>query len=70
VVNVEKLSVFVDGLTVTPTDMKDKGLVSWDKKVKVLGKGDLKVKLTVRAHAFSAAAVEKIKAVGGTTEVL
>jgi large subunit ribosomal protein L15 len=38
--------------------------------VKVLGKGEIKNKLTVKAHAFSASAIEKIKAAGGSTEVL
>jgi len=70
VVNLDKLSVFGDGATVTPLDMKTKGLVPSDDKVKVLGNGELKVKLTVRAHAFSASAVEKIKAAGGMTEVV
>jgi len=38
--------------------------------VKVLGQGDLSVKLTVRAHKFSGTAAEKIAKAGGTTEVL
>jgi large subunit ribosomal protein L15 len=36
----------------------------------VLGRGDLKKKLTVQAHKFSGTAAEKIAAAGGTTEVL
>ncbi len=70
VVNLEKLSIFGDGATVTPLDMKNKGLVPSDDKVKVLGTGEMKIKLKVRAHAFSASAVEKIKAAGGMTEVV
>ncbi len=70
IVNIEKLSVFADGATVTPTEMKKEGFISGDEKVKVLGHGTVKNKLVVKAHAFSASAVEKIKAVGGTTEVL
>jgi large subunit ribosomal protein L15 len=38
--------------------------------VKVLGKGELTKKLTVRAHAYSGAAKEKIEAAGGTAEVI
>ncbi|MBV9132869.1 MAG: uL15 family ribosomal protein, partial [Chloroflexi bacterium] len=38
--------------------------------VKVLGQGDLSVKLTVRAHKFSAAARQKIEAAGGTVEII
>lgn len=70
VVNVDKLSSFQSGSTVTPEDLKKKGLVGGGDPVKILGNGDLKTKLTVKAHAFSASAVEKIKAAGGTTEVL
>jgi large subunit ribosomal protein L15 len=38
--------------------------------LKVLGTGDLKAKLTVRAHKFSKSAVEKIQAAGGKAEVI
>lgn len=40
------------------------------KKLKILGNGELKVALTVKAHKFSHTALEKIKAAGGTVEVL
>lgn len=70
VVNVEQLSIFASGSTVTPAELKQKGFVGGGDPVKVLGNGELKNKLTVKAHAFSASAVEKIKAAGGTTEVL
>lgn len=70
VVNVEQLSGFENGSTVTPDDLKKKGLVGGNDPIKVLGNGELKSKLTVKAHAFSASAIEKIKAAGGTTEVL
>lgn len=70
VVNVEQLSSFENGSTVTPTELKKKGFVGGGEPVKILGNGDLKTKLTVKAHAFSASAIEKIKAAGGTAEVL
>lgn len=70
VVNVDKLAVFADGSTVTPVELKAKGLVKGTGPVKVLGQGDLKVKLTVKADAFSASAKEKIAQAGGTVEVL
>ena len=38
--------------------------------VKILADGDLKISLAVRAHKFSARAVKKIKAAGGTVEVI
>jgi len=47
-----------------------KGLVRDNSLVKVLGDGDLAVKLEVTAHAFSATAKEKIAAAGGSTTEL
>jgi large subunit ribosomal protein L15 len=70
VVNVERLAAFEAGSTVTPGTLKDRGLVGRPDRVKILGNGELKIQLTVKAHAFSASAVEKIKAAGGSTEVL
>ncbi|HET9870650.1 MAG TPA: 50S ribosomal protein L15 [bacterium] len=70
VVNLDRLAIFADGAVVTPVELKAKGLVKNVDQVKILGKGELKLKLTVKAHAFSASALEKIKAAGGVTEVL
>ena len=70
VVNVEQLAAFENGAVVTPAELKKKGFVGGGDPVKVLGNGEIKTKLTVKAHAFSASAVEKIKAAGGTAEVL
>jgi large subunit ribosomal protein L15 len=70
VVNIERLAGFEAGSVITPVELKAKGLIKGNEKVKILGKGDLKAGITVKAHAFSASAVEKIKAAGGTAEVL
>jgi len=70
VVNMEQLAKFDNGATVTPVELKKRGFVGGSTPVKVLGNGELKNKLTVKAHAFSASAIEKIKAAGGTAEVL
>ena len=71
VVNVEKLNVFPGGETVTPDSLLARGLVRrGGDGVKILGDGDLKVALTVRAHAFSKSAQEKILGAGGKVEVL
>ena len=70
VLNVDKLGVFAAGSTVTPVEMKSQGLVKGPEPVKVLGNGELKVKLTVRANAFSASAKAKIEQAGGKAEVL
>jgi large subunit ribosomal protein L15 len=57
---------------VTPELLVEQGLVkkSAMKAVKVLGVGDLKTGLTVRAHKFSKSATEKIQAAGGKAEVI
>lgn len=71
VVNVGELNVFPDGAEVTPEDLLARGLVaSLRDGVKVLGDGDLDRRLTVHAHAFSAAAGEKIAARGGRAVVI
>jgi large subunit ribosomal protein L15 len=70
VVNLDQLAKFENGSTVTPVELKQRGFVGGNNRIKVLGNGELKNKLTVKAHAFSASALEKIKAAGGTAEVL
>ncbi len=71
VVNVEALNAFGAGETVTPDALISRGLVRRERTdIKILGDGDLKVGLTVRAHAFSKSAQEKIARAGGKVEVL
>ncbi len=71
VVNVERLNAFSAGETVTPEALVERGLVSReDAPVKILGDGELKAALTVRAHAFSKSAQEKIARAGGKVEVV
>ena len=55
---------------VTPESLKEKGLAKRSDPVKILARGEISKKLTVRAHAFSAAAKEKIEAAGGACETL
>jgi len=50
--------------------MADRGLIAAGSKVKVLGDGELKSKITVYAHAFSKSAREKITASGGNVELI
>ncbi|MCB2223140.1 MAG: 50S ribosomal protein L15 [Actinobacteria bacterium] len=69
-VNVDKLNGFRKGSTVGPDELREKGLIKKRGRIKVLGEGDLKKELTVRAHAFSVGAVEKIEAAGGRIEVI
>jgi large subunit ribosomal protein L15 len=70
VLNVERLQEFDAGTTVTPDVLRTRGLVKHRGRIKVLGEGDLDRALTVHAHAFSLGAVEKIKAAGGSVEVV
>ncbi len=71
VVNLETLNHFNDGAEVTPTILKDAGILKDLKNgVKVLGRGKLEKKLIVKAHKFSAAAQAAIEKAGGTIEVL
>ncbi len=68
-VNVERLNVFAAGAEITPEIMAEAGLIkSAAKPVKILGEGEIDRALTVKAHKFSAAAKEKIRAAGGSIE--
>lgn len=59
------------GGSVTPEVLLKVGAVrSKRKPVKILGTGDVKAKLNVAAHAFSASAVQKLQAAGGTTQTI
>jgi large subunit ribosomal protein L15 len=70
-VNVADLEARFDaGAEVTPESLREAGLAKRRHPVKLLGRGDLSKKLTVRVHAFSATAREKIEAAGGTAEIL
>jgi len=70
-VNVSDLEARFDaGGEVTPETLRAAGLAKRRHPVKVLGRGDISTKLTVRAHAFSASAREKIEGAGGTCEVI
>lgn len=70
-VNVASLNAFEDGSEVTAETLRAAGLAKGTiDRVKILGRGDLEHKLTVKAHAFSASARQKIEAAGGTCEVI
>jgi large subunit ribosomal protein L15 len=61
---------FKAGAEVTPETLREAGLAKRSDPVKILARGDVSKKLTVRAHGFSAAARQKIEAAGGTCETL
>jgi large subunit ribosomal protein L15 len=71
VVNVETLSVFPAGETVTPELLIASGMIREARAlIKVLGDGELTSAITVRAHKFSKSAEEKITRAGGKVEIL
>jgi large subunit ribosomal protein L15 len=70
-VNLRDLDRFDDGAEVTPESLVEKRILKNTKiDVKLLGMGDVTKKLTVRVHAISATAREKIEKAGGTVELL
>lgn len=71
VVNVGDLNGLADGTEVTPEYLMDAGIVKNRKDgIKILGNGDIGVKLSVKADKFSKTAIEKIEAAGGSAEVM
>ena len=69
-INLDTLQELADAKKITIIDLKvliENGLASSKEKVKILGRGELKSKLEVKAHAFSATAKEAIEAKGGST---
>jgi large subunit ribosomal protein L15 len=70
-VNVERLNALEAKSVVTPETLQDAGLLKkGTDQVKVLGNGELKIALTVRAHKFTRVAEEKIVAAGGKAETI
>ena len=70
-INVSELNRFEDGAVVTIASLIEVGVINNPKDgVKILGNGELTKKLDVQVNAFSAGAVEKIKALGGNAEVV
>jgi large subunit ribosomal protein L15 len=70
-VNIKDLANFPEGSTVGPDEFEIAGVLRGKTgPVKVLGQGELSVKLTVRANKFSAGAKQKIEAAGGTAETI
>lgn len=72
VVNLDRLdAAFDDGASVTPETLHEKGVVSKKGQlIKILGRGELGKKLSIRAHRFSATAREAIEKAGGSVEVI
>lgn len=71
VINLSDLNRFEDGAVITPSLLKEMGLVKNQLAgIKVLGNGTLEKKLIVNAHKFSSLAKEQIEKLGGKAEVI
>ena len=72
-VNLSSLQLLAEQSSLTIIDfqtLQDAGFAGKNDKVKILGKGELKAKLDVKAHAFSKSAKEAIEKLEGSTEIL
>ena len=72
VINLDTLSErFESGAVITPESLRQAGLLpGGGRPVKILARGDITKKLTVRAHKFSGKASEKLQAAGGNAELI
>jgi large subunit ribosomal protein L15 len=69
-INLGRLTGFAEGATIDPLVLADRGLIKPGRKVKILGGGEVNTRLTLRAHAFSASARDRIVALGGSAEII
>ena len=69
IVNLKQLADFADGATVDSAALIGRNLAKPGYKIKILGDGELTIKLSVRADAFSESARDKIAKAGGTAEL-
>jgi large subunit ribosomal protein L15 len=70
-VNLSRLDMFDAGEIVSPETLLERGIIKkLDERVKILGTGELSHPLTIKAHGFSAKALVKIEAAGGSAEVI
>lgn len=70
IVNIGRLEPLSSVQEFTPEVMREKGFLKKMLPVKILGDGELKRPITVKANAFSKSALDKIKAAGGKAEIL
>ncbi len=70
IINLKDLNRFESDTVITPEFLKEKGIIKGRHKLKVLGLGELKVPLTIKAHKFSKSAQEKITRVKGKIEII
>lgn len=72
-INLDTLQTLAENKKITSIDLKvliKNGIASKTEKVKILGRGEIKTKIDVKVHAFSASAKAAIEAQGGTAELV
>jgi large subunit ribosomal protein L15 len=69
IVNLEKLAA-IGETTITPEVLRNAGVIKTERRLKILGDGELSIPITIKAHRFSKSAQEKITKAGGKFEVL
>jgi large subunit ribosomal protein L15 len=72
-INIDVLQKLAEDKNLTAIDVNvlyQSGLISKNDRVKILGRGELKTKLDITAHGFSATAIKAIEALGGTATKL
>lgn len=71
ILNLVRLAAFKENSIVGPEELLKEGLIKDEKMpVKILGDGEISKSITIKAHAFSSSAMEKIKQAGGTAELI
>lgn len=71
VVNLDIVSAIKDKEVISPEDLKEYGYIRYaDRPVKILGKGEILKSITLKAHAFSSGAKEKVEKAGGKAEII
>ncbi len=72
-INLERLQAIAEKYElkeITPTVLVEKGIVRKNDRVKILGAGELKAKVNVSAHAFSASAKQAVEKIGGSVNIV
>jgi large subunit ribosomal protein L15 len=70
ILNVSALSTFDADTTVTPELLKEKRLIKGNRKVKILGQGEISIPLIIKVHKISKSAQEKIEKAKGQVEII
>ncbi len=65
VINVSRLNIFSEGSEISPDTLQEKGWIRKGSQVKILGRGEIRKPLVVKANAFSVTARKKIESCGG-----